>query len=188
VGEERQPWDRSEGESSVWYARFRRYLLDRSLLSIYNAEREAAGKSPLTSTPGAWKEARDRFDWESRAASWDSFHQNAQEEEWLAKWGEYRHKLWSQAEALVAKAELMLKHPHVVQTVERICVAEYAGEQIPQQIVIMPARWQMRDIATFYKEATVLARAAVGDAELAINYLVSLGYVVTEPGAEGEEN
>ena len=60
MDEEREPWSRLDGENTTWYRRFREYLINRSLLSIYNAEREAAKKSPLSSTPGAWKEARDR--------------------------------------------------------------------------------------------------------------------------------
>lgn len=188
MDEERQPWDRQEGENSVWYRRFREYLLNRSLLFIYNQEREAAGKSPLTSTPGAWKEARDRFDWEGRAAAWDAHRQNTEETKWLEKWENYREKVWQQAQALSDKADLMLKHPHVTQTIERIHVAKCEGEQVPQAIVIKPTAWRMRDVASLYKLAAELARTAVGDAELAINYLTSLGYVITEPGAEENDD
>jgi hypothetical protein len=188
MDEQGQPWDRQPGENSVWYGRFREYLLHRQLLPIYNAERGRAGKSPLSSTPAAWKQAKERFSWEERAIAWDAHHQNAQEAEWLAKWDKYREKVWQQAQALSEKADLMLRHPHVTQTVERVHTATHAGEQVPVAIVIKPVSWRMRDVPVMYKLAAELARTAVGDAELAINYLSSLGYTITEPGAEENDD
>src|SRR6476646_3135875 len=156
--EGREPWDRWDGENSVWFGRFRQFLLNRSVLGVYNSERELARKSPLTSAPGSWKQAKEKFDWEGRAACWDRHRQQAQEEQWLTQWENYREKVWQQAQALSDKADLMLKHPHVMQVVERVHVATHAGEQVPVAIVIKPTGWRMRDIATFYKEAALLAR------------------------------
>lgn len=187
MSEERQPWDRWEGESAIWHQRFRKYLLRRQLLPIYNEERVEARKSAIASVPAAWRNAKEKFCWDDRARAWDAYHQRVEEEQWLTKWEAYRERMWNQAQALTEKADLMLRHPHVLQTAERIHVATHAGEQVPVGIVIKPAGWRMRDIAAFYKGAAELAREAVGDAELAINYLTSLGYVITEPGA-GDDN
>lgn len=74
--DEREPWLRQPGEPSRWYARFERFRLmgpGRSLLAIYNEEREKARKS--ATIPASWRDAADKWQWRARAEAWDAAEQ-----------------------------------------------------------------------------------------------------------------
>jgi hypothetical protein len=67
-------WARQPNEPPLWFERFERYRLAgpaRSLLKLYNEEREKAGKSWIKSAPASWAEAAKTWQWEARAAAWD---------------------------------------------------------------------------------------------------------------------
>lgn len=69
-------WARRAGEPSLWYDRFERYRLAgpaRSLLKLYNEEREKAGKGAITSVPPSWTGAAKSWEWELRAGAWDEY-------------------------------------------------------------------------------------------------------------------
>lgn len=72
---EQQPvWARQEGEPANWYARFEQFRLagpQRSLLGLYNEERQKAGKGSAQKVPGAWAEAAERWHWRSRCEAYD---------------------------------------------------------------------------------------------------------------------
>lgn len=75
-----QAWDRHAGEPLLWFDRFERYRLagsGRSMLAIYNAERQekaaARGRdfAAARSVPGAWDNNADKWQWKVRAEAWD---------------------------------------------------------------------------------------------------------------------
>jgi hypothetical protein len=69
-------WARLDGEPTLWYERFERFRLagpGRSLLKLYNEEREKAGKGGIAKrVPGAWDEAVKIWQWDARADAWDA--------------------------------------------------------------------------------------------------------------------
>jgi hypothetical protein len=67
-------WARQEGEPANWYARFEAYRLagpQRSLLGLYNEERQKAEKGSAQKVPGAWAEAAEKWHWRQRCEQWD---------------------------------------------------------------------------------------------------------------------
>lgn len=74
--EQDMPWERQEGEDTMWYDRFLVFLRmgpARTMLGAVHLIEEAQ-KSPVkpsVSTPGAWKDAAERWRWRDRAELWD---------------------------------------------------------------------------------------------------------------------
>src|SRR6202035_4388351 len=68
-------WDRQEGEPVDWFSRFERFRLierRRSLLAVYNDEREKEGNSArAASVPSSWNDAAERWNWRGRADAYD---------------------------------------------------------------------------------------------------------------------
>ncbi len=110
----------------------------------------------------------------------------------MAEWDSYRNRMVEQAKALSEKVETMLKHPLVEQKVKRTTVARAAGEEIPTEIIIKPARWSMATAAQYCEAAAELMRQAVGDEAWAIEYLDRLGYDISrrddEPPTSTEDS
>ncbi len=69
------PIPRMPDEPTGWYSRLVSFCLmgpGRSVLRVYNDEREKAGKSgKARSIPGPWQKIIDRFRWRDRAAQYD---------------------------------------------------------------------------------------------------------------------
>jgi len=78
-------WERQEGESRLWYQRFRVWLNDprRSLLGVYRAEwewrqreKDRKGQKRSDKTPispaGSWRRAFEHWRWAERAAAYDA--------------------------------------------------------------------------------------------------------------------
>src|SRR5262249_13079902 len=62
-------------EPGMWYARFEAFRMlgpRRSILAVYNSEREKDGESAALSVPGAWNDAAKTWRWRDRAATWDA--------------------------------------------------------------------------------------------------------------------
>lgn len=67
-------WDQQEGESSLWYGRFRAYLLlgvRRSVNAVFHLEAEESRDYPRTEIQGHWYEYAKKYKWEERAQSYD---------------------------------------------------------------------------------------------------------------------
>ncbi len=67
-------WERQPGEPNLWYERFERYRLlgpRRSLLAVYNAERETAGEQPARCAPRSWAIQAAAWTWAARSEDWD---------------------------------------------------------------------------------------------------------------------
>lgn len=98
--QEKKPWARQEGESVMWFNRFRRYMNlgpKRSLLAAVQQEKsqikavkstdkkpsrrkkavEAAHLEAVPTTkiqvPGSWKQASKQWQWVARARAWDAY-------------------------------------------------------------------------------------------------------------------
>jgi hypothetical protein len=78
--EERQVWDRREGEPLKWYARFDLFRLmkpwKRSINAVYEQEvKEKQGKTSTKIGP-EWYEAAKEWKWQERAEAWDIYRRN----------------------------------------------------------------------------------------------------------------
>lgn len=79
--EQQQLWNKQEGEPSIWYRRFERYLLmfpRRSVAAAYHEEHpelETEKKREKESDfkpSGRWYEMAKQWRWEERAEAWDA--------------------------------------------------------------------------------------------------------------------
>ena len=149
-------WDRLDGESGLWFARFDAYRLlgsRRTLLRAVRAERAQEKDGVRTrSVPGAWGRAAQRWRWEERAQAWDEEVRRRDEERWELRRRRLREREWKSAQDLVGRAKQMLAWPLARQ--------EKKDEDGRQTTVVMPARWTMRDAASFFETGSKLARLA----------------------------
>jgi hypothetical protein len=84
-----QPWERQEGETALWYERFRHYYLSqkapRSLNTAYIVYHRDKGtiEEKKGQSSGQWKRAASTHQWISRAEAYDleQLRQEAKEEE-----------------------------------------------------------------------------------------------------------
>ncbi|MEK6239022.1 MAG: hypothetical protein N2C14_30270, partial [Planctomycetales bacterium] len=71
-------WERQSGEQTVWFERFERYRMlgpERSASEIYRQEMLASNPDkPPGRIPANWRNAVEKWEWESRAAAWDDEH------------------------------------------------------------------------------------------------------------------
>jgi hypothetical protein len=139
-----EPWDRLPGEPNRWYNRFERYRLagaGRSLLAIYNEERQKAGKEERASRiPGAWDRAAARWCWRERAAASDEHERRQARDARARDIAEMNGRHIQEAIALQAKA------------IERLKSLDLED--------LSPG-----DVARFFTEATKLERTARGEPE-----------------------
>lgn len=75
---EKKAWDKLPDEKTVWFLRFRAWLLmegTRSVLGAYTAEREKNGtrkNKTINYIPEAWSNAKVKFRWIERAEAFDA--------------------------------------------------------------------------------------------------------------------
>lgn len=101
------PWDRQEGEPTLWFGRFERYRKmgnSRTMLGCVRAEEADKGRVEQSQkVPGAWNEACQTWRWRDRAEAWDALQvalARKEEAEVLAQ----RRKAWiAQAQAIQGK-------------------------------------------------------------------------------------
>jgi hypothetical protein len=139
-----EPWDRRPGERNRWYNRFERYRLAgacRSLLAIYNEERQKAGKGKATRIPGAWSRAAAFWCWRERALAWDEHERRQARDARARDIAEMHTRHIQEAMALQAKA------------VERLQSLDVQN--------MSPG-----DVARFLTEAVKLERTARGEPEV----------------------
>ena len=93
---------RLETEPPLWYRRFIAWLQSgppRSLLGVYNEEREAKGQNRSDSHPASWREIPTTYQWASRAAEYDKAEAERKSVE-LAE----RREAWRKTEETMAAA------------------------------------------------------------------------------------
>lgn len=132
--------------------------------------------------------------WQQRLKSWRPVHEAYKRKLWsdrekaiVERWNNNRTRLLDGVERLLDKADLLLKHPHIEKIVDKQVIAEFAGQVIPTQTIIAPARWGFRDVAAFYKVGCELMIDVVGDRQVMIDRLHADGYVITDPSAGSDE-
>lgn len=133
------------------------------------------------------------FHWVERLKDWKPIHQAFKRKQWqarekaiLERWNDRRERFLEAADQLLARAELMMRHPHIEKVIHSEIVAEYPGQIVPTTTVIMPVKWQSGDIATFQKTAFALLKEVVGDRELMIDRLTADGYIVSDPSSDDD--
>lgn len=155
-------WRREDREPNLWFERFTRFRLRgprRSLLAAYNAEREEQGGVRRTKVPGAWDRAAKQWQWRERAEAWDEHQRQREESAWERRRRDLRKQEWITSQALIDKADQMLKFPLAKTTKED----KSADGKNVVVTTVLPMNWSMRDAANLLKAASQLGRSAVGD-------------------------
>lgn len=109
------------------------------------------------------KEWSTKYAWQERVARFDALQRAEALEAWHARAEDLRDREWKLAQALMDKAEQMLKFP--LAEVERTNKVETSedGKTIIYHITQMnPARWFFADAARVIREASRVARLATG--------------------------
>jgi hypothetical protein len=183
-----QIWEQQTEEPDEWFIRFAQFKLlggSRSLLRAYNDERLQKSQKKSNSAPPPWRAASKKWNWVDRAVAWDKYQQTRSEKRWekaKINWEkrreDQREKEWELSQKLIARAELMLAHP----LTETETTVDKDGETLTA--VIVPAKWQFRDITTCMESASALARSAAGASEQneiqALNVLREAGWIPEE--------
>ncbi len=161
-------WKPQPSEPTVWYARFKMYLLlgpSRSLYQAYKknagAESQQTGKPSKKNSgvPSSWRTQAIRWDWAGRARAWDEHWLQHDEAKWIRRHAQIRNAEWDNFGKLVEKAKQMLEYPLATTTREQT-----VGEDGKTVLVtnINPTRWAMSDAARLMKIASELGRLASG--------------------------
>lgn len=104
MNDERKPWDQMEGESILWYGRFRSYLLmesKRSVQAVFQLEAEESRDYPSSGVQGHWYEYAKQYQWEKRARAYDAY------------WIEEQDKIIAQEKEKVLRTGYALMHKRI---------------------------------------------------------------------------
>lgn len=180
-----------EGESGKAYQAFVDTALtgmsQRELLADYKRQAASASQAIVPTvkykTIYTWSV---RFSWQERLKVWRSHLNRLKLEHRLKSWDEFCDKMEAKANALVERADLLMQHPPVEKKVVKKVIAEHAGQEIEQIVIIKPARWTAKDIPTYYNEASQIMKMVVGEVAIAIDLVTKKGYIVSEPPPEDE--
>jgi PBSX family phage terminase large subunit len=100
--DERQPWDRRDGEAYVrhsWFNIFRLMGPGRTLNGAYKLVRAQQGKIPGKNAPGSWRRMADEDDWWPRAEAWDKWVIDQADKKW-------REQIMGEAELLARLSQM----------------------------------------------------------------------------------
>lgn len=165
MDKETQAWNRQRDddgklESNLWYDRFTAYRLkgaSRSLLGCVNEDRVTRGRKRSNYSPGSWRRAAKKWNWDKRAMAWDEYKRAEDEAQWDDRRCEIREREWSQAGTLLGRVEQMLKFP--LAQIDRVDRTDADGRPLAVTVV-KPVRWSQRDITRFMQVSSELARLA----------------------------
>lgn len=99
---EKNRWDRLDGESALWFARFDAFRLlgpSRTIEACYRAE-----KGRDRTCPGSWKTVAVRWQWRERAEAWDESQRPARQQQCLDALHEMSRKHVAHALLAIRKA------------------------------------------------------------------------------------
>jgi hypothetical protein len=150
-----KPWDQLPDENAMWYERFKRWLHQdkpRSILAIYNAERDKARKGRKKDIPGAWDQAARKYRWRARANAFDKAEQVHLDQELAKKRERQREKELQAAEKLREKADALMELPHL---------REEKKDDEGRVIILIPDHKAFKTAADLYAEARDHARSAL---------------------------
>lgn len=153
-------WERKPGEKTLWYNRFWRYCqmgTGRSILAVYNEERQERDKEKAKAVPRNWGDMAKRWRWKARAEAYDEYLIEKQKQEYEERIRSHTQELWELRDAAMQKARTMLKWPLQRQQTE--------GEN-GETIVIEPANWSFRDALAYASAVDELAQRSLGAEQL----------------------
>jgi hypothetical protein len=156
--DERKPWLKLPDENSLWYERFKAWLLQdkpRSVLSLYNEDRARRGALEAETLPRTWNEAKERYHWKERAAAWDKAEDERKDRAWAALREAERQEEMKIAGELRDKARELLELPVTVQKVEQ----DHEGE--PTDFLLIPEHRAFKTAADIMGQAKDHARSAL---------------------------
>lgn len=157
-------------------------LSQRQLLNRYEQQvvSESLTRPPTLSGKTIARWSVD-FKWQERLKAWRSHFNQIKLDQRLKRWDEFCDKLEERANELVDRADQLMKHPPVERRITKKVIAEFAGQEIEQEIIVKPVRWTARDIPVYYDEASKIMKMVVGEVAIAIDLVTRQGYVVSEP-------
>lgn len=163
-------YDRRTDESATAYAAFIDYCRMgvarslRALLERYQQQKadESQTQLPPTekwSTLTGWSV---KYQWQERVRQFDDDEAEKDCQIWNDRRRKQREREYSIAEALMRRAEEMLKFPLATTTKEVTEEDTIDGQPVIRKIVttIQPARWSFKDVAIIAKTASDLVRLA----------------------------
>lgn len=139
----------------MWYRRFERYLRmgpTRSLLGCVNEEKAEKGRGKSIKVSGSWNRAFVTWDWESRAAEYDGYNSQIEQDAWDERFKLYNEKKWDIVEKLLQRANQMLDFP--LADVKREEQTE--NGRLVSVTHIHPARWTFKDAAAMLEAVAKL--------------------------------
>ena len=129
----------------------------RSLGKLVSKYRLNAEPLPPTRQHSRLKIWSTRYHWQDRVSAWEAIKTAEDEAQWDERRREIREGEWLRSQALLKRADRMLKFP--LERVEKVETVYEDGR--PKEVVIVePVRWSQRDIARFMQVASELARLA----------------------------
>ena len=158
-----QLWEQQPGEGAKAYEAARIYFQMRAARSLDAVAHELSKSLPLIkrwSRNHSWSQRSFAYDQHMAEVEQSALDEGARREaeqkaaEWNARQERLREKEWAASEALIKRAETMLKWP-----VEEQRIVENNGQKIT---IIMPVKWRASDIARLLREASKLGRLATG--------------------------
>lgn len=100
----RKLWDQMEGESDLWYGRFRAYLTmgtKRSVNAVFQQELEEKGGGWRDEAHGSWYDYSKKYKWEERVKAYDK------------QWIEEQDKIIAQEKERVLRSGYALMHKRI---------------------------------------------------------------------------
>lgn len=82
TNEERKPWEQMEGESDLWYGRFRSYLLmgfKRSVNAAFTEESKKIQENLRANAGPDWYKAEKEWNWKERARLYDKYQRDEED-------------------------------------------------------------------------------------------------------------
>lgn len=169
MSDEKKPWHKQPQEPSFWFERFKKWLKQdkpRSLLSIWNQDREQRGLKRTDTVATNWRLAFEKYQWAERGEAWDKAEQERKDKEWKEKREQQRLNELDDAADLRGKAKEMVALPVTAEMGRS--GGEWDEPQAGAITVIKPANSQtFKHAAEIFLASSTLARKALGMVEKA---------------------
>lgn len=157
------PWDRLPEETDQQWAAFQIYRdtppvlrsLSEAARRYYRARHELGededleGRGGISNALLRW--ATDHS-WADRVRAYDTYQDKLQQAKWVARRLEQREKEWEMRDALLKRADDMLRFP-----LAQVVTESKDGKSVTQ---IFPTKWKLGDVVTFLKLAMRMGRDA----------------------------
>jgi len=160
-------WDRRDGETSRAYKCFSVFLNAGAERSVRAAFRQVTGKPQAIQVSGAWNAWVLKFEWQDRAAAWDTHQQQladddrrklarADEKKWAERRRALREEEFEVSRELVAKGRQILLLPILEQRIEKSVVV--GKETIATLTIVQPVKGAMQAATKMIAHGSLLLR------------------------------